>query len=123
MHENRETFLPTARASGSPGGKGESRTTGTNGKERRSRTEGRAPTKENDQKVRAVPAQDGAAASQGLKGVRKAARERKQERFTTLLHHLTVNLLRDSCYALKRKAAPGVDGIRWWNTKTGWSQS
>ncbi|SPE43210.1 conserved hypothetical protein [Candidatus Sulfopaludibacter sp. SbA3] len=44
---------------------------------------------------------------------RKAARERKQERFTTLLHHLTVNLLRDSYYALKRKAAPGVDGIRW----------
>jgi hypothetical protein len=44
--------------------------------------EGRAPTKENVQKVRAVPAQDGAAASQGLKGVRKAAREREQERFT-----------------------------------------
>src|SRR5674476_518155 len=48
--------------------------------------EGRARTKENVQKARAVPAQDGAAASQGLKGVRKAARERKQEQFTTLLH-------------------------------------
>jgi retron-type reverse transcriptase len=75
--------------------------------------EGRAPTKENVRQVRAVPAQDGAAASQGLKGVRKAARERKQERFTTLLHHLTVDLLRDSFYALKREAAPGVDGVRW----------
>jgi group II intron reverse transcriptase/maturase len=41
------------------------------------------------------------------------ARERKQERFTTLLHHLTVDLLRDSYYALKRNAAPGVDGLRW----------
>jgi RNA-directed DNA polymerase len=75
--------------------------------------EGRAPTKENVQKARAVPAQDGAAASQGLKGVRKAARERKQERFTTLLHHLTVDLLRESFHALKREAAPGVDGVRW----------
>src|ERR1035437_1044255 len=71
--------------------------------------EGRARTKENVQQARAVPAQDGAAASQGLKGVRKAARERKQERFTTLLHHLTVDLPRDRCYALKRDAAPGVD--------------
>src|ERR1035437_1195606 len=71
--------------------------------------EGRARTKENVQKARAVPAQDGAAASQGLKGVRKAARERKQEQFTTLLHHLTVDLPRDSYHALKRDAAPGVD--------------
>jgi RNA-directed DNA polymerase len=41
--------------------------------------------------------------SQGLDGVRKAARERKQERFTALLHHLNVGLLRDSFYALQRK--------------------
>jgi hypothetical protein len=52
---------------------------------------------------------DGTAASQGLKGVRKAARERKQERFTRLPHHLTVDLPRDSFHALKRDAAPGVD--------------
>jgi RNA-directed DNA polymerase len=45
--------------------------------------------------------------------VRQAAREREQERFTTWLHHLTVELLRDSYYALKREAAPGVDGMRW----------
>jgi len=30
-----------------------------------------------------------------------------------LLHHLTVDLLRDSYYALQREAAPGVDGVRW----------
>jgi hypothetical protein len=41
------------------------------------------------------------------------ARERKQEQFTALLHHLTVELLRESYYALKRNAAPGVDGMRW----------
>ena len=74
---------------------------------------GKGANQENVQQARAVPAQHGAAASQGLKGVRKVAKERKQERFTTLLHHLTVNLLRDSYYALKREAAPGVDGVRW----------
>jgi len=57
--------------------------------------------------------------SQGLCGVRQAARARKQERFTALLHHVTVNLLRDSFYALKRKAAPGVDGVTWKEYETG----
>ena len=51
--------------------------------------------------------------SQGLAGVRKVARERKQERFTTLLHHLTVDVRRESFQALKKNAAPGVDGVRW----------
>ena len=32
--------------------------------------------------------------SQGLGGVRQTARARKQERFTALLHHLTIDLLR-----------------------------
>jgi hypothetical protein len=44
--------------------------------------------------------------SQGLAGVRKAARERKEQKFTALLHHLTVGLLRDSFYAFKRKPPP-----------------
>ena len=48
--------------------------------------------------------------SQGLDSVRKAAKERKQEQFTALLHHLSVDLLRDSFYALQRKASPGLDG-------------
>jgi len=34
-------------------------------------------------------------------------------KFTALLHHLTVELLWNSFYALKRKAAPGVDGVTW----------
>jgi group II intron reverse transcriptase/maturase len=57
--------------------------------------------------------------SQGLSGVRQAAKARKQERFTALLHHVTVDLLRDSFYALKRKAAPGVDGVTWREYETG----
>ena len=40
-------------------------------------------------------------------------------RFTALLHHLTINLLRDSFYELKRKAAPGVDGVTWQEYETG----
>jgi group II intron reverse transcriptase/maturase len=57
--------------------------------------------------------------SQGLYGVRRAARERKQERFNSLLHHLSLGLLRDSFYALKRQAAPGGDGMRWQEYETG----
>ena len=51
--------------------------------------EGRARTKENIGQSHTPPAQDGYGVSQGLAGVRKAAKERKQERFTALLHHLT----------------------------------
>jgi hypothetical protein len=45
--------------------------------------------------------------------------EGKQERFTALLHHLNVGLLRDSFYALKRQASPGVDGVTWQEYETG----
>ena len=50
----------------------------------------------------------------GLERVRKAARERRKEKFTALLHHIDVELLRRWSYAqLKREAAPGVDGVTW----------
>ena len=49
----------------------------------------------------------------------KQQEQRKQERFTALLHHLSVGLLRDSFYALKRQASPGVDGVRWQEYETG----
>ena len=57
--------------------------------------------------------QSGERVSQGLCGVRERARKNKQERFTNLLHHVTPGLLKDSFYALKRKAAPGADGMTW----------
>ena len=75
--------------------------------------EGRARAKENIDPSHTSPTQSGERVSQGLSGVRQAARERRQERFTALLHHLSVDLLRDSFYVLKRQAAPGVDGVRW----------
>src|SRR5579864_1818875 len=75
--------------------------------------EGRAQTKENIVQSHRLPTQSGKSLSQGLDGVRRAASVRKQERFTALLHHLSVALLRESFYALKRQASPGVDGMRW----------
>ena len=60
-----------------------------------------------------VRAQHRAAPSTGIERVRKAARERKGEKFTTLLHHIDVPLLQQAYYRLKREAAPGVDGITW----------
>jgi RNA-directed DNA polymerase len=51
--------------------------------------------------------------AQALNRVRQAARQRKKEQFTALLHHVSVETLRLAFYALKRKAAPGVDGVTW----------
>ena len=44
--------------------------------------------------------------TQGLDRVREAARQRKKERFTALLHHVNPDTLRTAFHALKRKAAP-----------------
>jgi hypothetical protein len=81
--------------------------------------EGRAQMEENIDQSRMSPTESGNRMSQGLDGVRKAARERKQERFTSLLHHVDTALLRDSFYALKRQASPGVDGVRWQEYESG----
>ena len=50
---------------------------------------------------------------QALGRVRQAARQGKKVRFTALLHHVNVDTLRQAFYALRRKAAPGVDGVTW----------
>ena len=81
--------------------------------------EGRPLIKENTRQPNTHPTQSGARVSQGLAGVRKAAKEHQEMKFTALLHHLTVDLLRESFYALKRKAAPGVDGVTWQEYETG----
>jgi RNA-directed DNA polymerase len=60
-----------------------------------------------------VRAQDRAASSSGIDRVREVAREKKGERFTTLLHHIDATLLRQAYHWLKRNAAPGVDGMTW----------
>jgi len=75
--------------------------------------EPRAGTKGNAGQSRTQRTQRRASVSPGLDRVRHAARQRKKEKFTALLHHVTVDLLRDAFLALKRRAAAGVDGMTW----------
>lgn len=138
MHENRETSeMPEESVFFRPAGEGESRTfrmyiseesdsgiipmnhSNKDDQTSAESEEGRPLIKENTHQLNTHSTQSEARVSQGLAGVRKAARERKEMKFTALLHHLTVGLLRDSFYALKRKAAPGVDGVTWQEYETG----
>ena len=75
--------------------------------------------KENICQPNTYPTQSEKHVSHGLMNVRKAAKGNKEMKFTALLHHLTIDLLRESFYALKRKAAPGVDGVTWQEYETG----
>ena len=75
--------------------------------------EPRGGTEGNANQPRTRRTQSRGSVSQGLDRVRQAVRQRKKERFTALLHHVTVDLLQDSFMALKRHAAPGVDGLTW----------
>jgi len=77
------------------------------------RVEPRAGTKGNTGQPHTRRTQSRASVSQGLDRVRHAARQRKKEKFTALLHHVTIDRLRDAFLALKRHAAPGVDGVTW----------
>src|SRR5450631_3228656 len=51
--------------------------------------------------------------SQALERIRQRARQRKKERFTSLLHHISIDLLDEAFFELKEDAAPGVDGLTW----------
>jgi group II intron reverse transcriptase/maturase len=132
MHENRETSeMPEEKFVVRPAREGESHTSRTHVSEESDSgivpmnhsnkdgqplaecEEGRTLIKENTHQLNTHSTQSEARVSQGLAGVRKAAREQKEMKFTALLHHLTVDLLRESFCALKRKAAPGVDGVTW----------
>src|SRR6516165_5295496 len=80
--------------------------------------EGRRPTKENTEQTTASQTQSWGDALSGLGRVREAAGKDKRLRFTALLHHVTVPLLLDGFYALKREAAAGVDGMTWKDYET-----
>src|SRR5215469_8093933 len=75
--------------------------------------EPRPGTKGNVDQQSTRQAQDWESVSQALDRIRQVAKVRKKERFTTLLHHVSIDLLRVSFLALKRDAAPGVDGLVW----------
>jgi RNA-directed DNA polymerase len=138
MHENRETSkAPAAKYCSRTAGEGHGHTarmhafeesdsgiipmnhSNKDGKPYAESEEERPLIKENTRQPNTYPTQGEKRVSQGLAGVRKAARENKKMKFTALLHHLTVDLLRESFYSLKRKAAPGVDGVTWQEYEAG----
>ena len=138
MHENRETSgAPRPESERGRSAKAQSQKAGAHALEESDRTilsmnqtnkEERSSEETGEKRVRAKenivlsntnPTQSGERVSQGLSGVREVAKKRRQERFTALLHHVSVELLRDSYYALKRQAAPGVDGVTWPEYETG----
>jgi RNA-directed DNA polymerase len=75
--------------------------------------ERRAGAKGNANQQSTDRAQNRATASQALERIRKVAKERKKERFTALLHHISIDLLDEAFYELKENAAAGVDGLTW----------
>jgi RNA-directed DNA polymerase len=58
-------------------------------------------------------AQNRASVSQGLDRIRQVARQGKEEKFTTLLHHVSTDHLEQAFLELKENAAAGVDGVTW----------
>lgn len=81
--------------------------------------EPRAETKGNADPPRTRRTQSRVSVSQGLERVRQAARQKKRQEFTALLHHVDVDALREAFLALKRRAASGVDGLTWQDYASG----
>jgi RNA-directed DNA polymerase len=75
--------------------------------------EGRLLTRENADQLNPCRTQSRESGPNGLGRVREAARKDGKLQFTALLHHVNIDLLRDSYHSLKKMAAPGVDGTTW----------
>jgi RNA-directed DNA polymerase len=75
--------------------------------------EGRPQTKENTQQPNLGRTPSRESRPSGLERVREAARKDRKLKFTAVLHHVSIDLLRDSYFSLKKQAAPGVDGVTW----------
>ena len=75
--------------------------------------EGRLLTKENMEQSNLCRTPSRESGQSGLDRVRRVAKGDGTLRFTALLHHVTVDLLRSSYHNLKKRAAPGVDGVTW----------
>jgi retron-type reverse transcriptase len=75
--------------------------------------EPRAETKGNAGQQTMLWAQSQTSMPHALERIRKVARERKKEKFISLFHHISVDLLEEAFYELKTDAAPGVDRLTW----------
>jgi len=103
MHESKKSESPIVamNATNNPGH------TGAESPERRGDIKGNAS------ETRTCRTQGRESVSPSLARIRQQAKAQPKLRFTALLHHITVDLLRQSYLALKRKAAAGVDGVTW----------
>ena len=75
--------------------------------------EPRAGAKGNAPQHNTSRSQSRGAVSHGLERIRQAARQRKGEQFTALLHHISVEHLGEAFFELEENAAAGVDGLTW----------
>jgi len=103
MHGGGESYggiVPAKRSNESQGGRQEI-------------VEGRPPTKKNMGQRNSNRTPSRGNEPSGLDRVRRAAKGDKGLRFTALLHHVNLDLLRSSYQSLKKQAAAGVDGVRW----------
>jgi RNA-directed DNA polymerase len=75
--------------------------------------EGSGGTKRNAELQSTARAQSRAAVSQAQDRIRGAITRNRKEKLTALLHHVNVDTLRWGFFSLKKKAAPGVDGVTW----------
>src|SRR5438874_4129927 len=75
--------------------------------------EGSSGTKRNAKLQSTVRTQSREAVSQAQDRIRGAVTRGKKEKLTALLHHITVDVLRQAFFNLKKGAAPGVDGVTW----------
>jgi RNA-directed DNA polymerase len=75
--------------------------------------ERRAGTKRNANQRDTYRTQSRESVPHGLERIRQTAREKKEEKFTALLHHVSTEMPETEFFALKEHAAPGVDGLTW----------
>ena len=75
--------------------------------------EPRAEAEGNAGQQSTLRAQSRVGVSQALERIRQAARQRKKEKFTALLHHISIDHLEEAFFELKKDAAPGVDELTW----------
>ena len=75
--------------------------------------ERRAAVERNPQSAGTVRTQSRGAVSPGAERIRQFAKKNPGKKLTALLHHITPEALEQAYHALKRDAAPGVDGMTW----------
>ena len=75
--------------------------------------EERGPAKGNTASTTHPGHSAGPGVSHALDRVRQVAVRDKEAQFTALLHHVSLNRLRDAFWAINPKAAPGVDRVTW----------